>query len=513
MPKLNDTQKSLIILGGGGLLAIACGVFIYFDFEEKGKVEEEIASTKQMKEANEAEIKKIPDLRNNVVAYRKAVTESAKILPTADDINNFIRDLSQLEKEVGITIRTLPNYNPSAYKNVASISRIPLKLQITASTRAFLRFLNQLENRERLITVTSFRVNPSGNEPKPGQEAEHDVGIEFELYRYDPKASRESEFPIKPVEVSQLEDSKEVKDIVASKAKPTGIERYQLLPGRDSRRDLFLDPRRRVVVDKMAPDAEGEKREIEVATLETLKLQLEKCLLEGQTYRNAEQAKDFLRMAAAKRNFLKASEELAENLQKVSKNSPEFKSRDLQDRYLAEVKRPYEKLMQDYADLMGPDGQDGKAGQFRLTEATALGLRKEMKDLMDKRMFAEAAEKAAVIETLVRDAGKKIDDAARAPIEEVRGMAEHARYQVMLSQKKIEVQGIVKMERTSAAIVNGRTLFPNKTFDRDTIFLRVEEGRKGEGNRLIFSILGHEVDYIQKPPELQPMGIETLRQE
>jgi Tfp pilus assembly protein PilO len=510
VPKLTDTQKSLIILGGGGLLAVGAGVMVYFDLGEKAKVEEEIEGRKKARAENAAEIAKVPDLKNKLVAYKKVVTDNARILPTLDDINNFIRDLSTLEKEVGISIRSLPSYNPSAYRNVSAVTRIPMKMQIIASSRSFLRFLNLLENRDRLVSVTTFRVNPSGNSPKPGQEIEHDISVEFELYRYDPKAGG-AEPPIKPVEEAQLLETKEVRDLVASKAKPTSIEKYQLLPGRDNRRDPFVDPRRRVVQEKGA-GTEGGTDKQEETLFETLSVQLEKLRLEIESYRNADQAKDFLRMAASKRNAMKYREELEDNIRRVSQSSPEFKRRDLQEKYINEIKQPYLKLVTDSSDIF--EGTGGPKGQFRFTEVIGQGLRKELKEMMDKRQFPEAAEKWAVIDQLARDAKQNVDDGARPILKEMEKMGEHARYQTMLGQKKIDIQGIVRMERVSAVIINGRTLFPGKNLDRDTIFLRVEDGgARGEGDRLIFSIMGHEVDYIQPKPQLLNMGKAELQQE
>ncbi len=88
------------------------------------------------------------------------------------------------------------------------------------------------------------------------------------------------------------------------------------------------------------------------ATLEVLKLQVGKCRLDGETCRKEDQAKDFLRMAVARRRFRMDLAELEVKMGGwVSKNSPGFRSADLQDRYLVEVKGPYERLLQDFADL------------------------------------------------------------------------------------------------------------------------------------------------------------------
>jgi Tfp pilus assembly protein PilO len=511
LAKLTDNQKSLVILGGGVVLAIGCGVGIYFDLGERDKVKAEIAELQNQKTANDVEIAKIPGLKRELVAYRKIVTDNARILPTEDDINSFIRDLSVLEKESGISIRTLPTYSPTGDKKVSAITRFPMKIQLTASTRSFLKFLNQLENRERLCSVTDFRINPAVEDPqKPRQELEHDVAMSFDLYRYDPKSGPQgASFPVKREEELQLLESKEVKDLVAQKGRPANLEHYQLLPGRDNRRDLFSDPRRRTTPTKDGgPTSERDSEEV---LLQALELKFERMKLELESFRNAEQSKDFLRQAASRRSFLKAKDEIDRDMAKVSARNPEFKSRDLQDKYQNKVKGPYNDLLKTCADLLAGGGTGGVPD--KITEAMTAGMRKELQDMMGKRMFKEAEERWGAVENLLRDAGKNVEEDARPHVEAMKTMGEHAHYQALLAEKKIQVQGFVRMEKASAAIVNGRTLFPGKSLDKETIFLRVEEGAKGEADRLIFKIQGHEVDYVQPKPPMLSMDKAALLQD
>src|SRR5688572_17061024 len=114
-----------MILGGGVVLAIACGVGIYFDLQEMERLDGEIAVQAKLKADNQKVIDLIPQLEREVVAYKKIVTDNAKILPTDADINAFIRDLASIEKESGISIFTLPVYNPTTDKRDTSITRFP----------------------------------------------------------------------------------------------------------------------------------------------------------------------------------------------------------------------------------------------------------------------------------------------------------------------------------------------------------------------------------------------------
>src|SRR5688572_31129044 len=131
----------MLTLGVGALVAIGFGVLIYFDLEQKKKYEEETAGFQAQKATNDAKIAKIPGLEKDLVAYKRIVLDNSKILPTEDEIHAFARDVSALEKELGFTMKSVPVYKPEQWPKVASITKIPLKMQITASSRAFLRFL------------------------------------------------------------------------------------------------------------------------------------------------------------------------------------------------------------------------------------------------------------------------------------------------------------------------------------------------------------------------------------
>ena len=415
MAKLTDNQKSILTLGVGALLAVGFGVLIYFDYEETKKVEAETADLEQKRLANAAKIAKIPGLEKDLVAYKKIVLDNSKILPTEDEIHSFARDMSNLEKELGFTMKSVPVYKPEQWPKVASITKIPLKMQLSASTRAFLKLLNILENRDRLVSVSDFKINPSGEEARPGQELEHEVSLSFELYRYDPKAGPQGPFPISDQKFDTLLGSKEVKDVLAAKGRPASLERYQLLPGRDNRRDPFIDPRRRTDTAG-ATSGDGQRTE-EETRIEALRLKLERLRLELESYRNAEKEKDFLRMQAAKRNFQQAKDEFEEEIRTISQSQPEFKNRDLQERYQSEVRQPYVKLMADAQDLGTGPGPGGIT--IKVTAEMAATMRKDLESLVSQRKFQEAAEKWNGIEGLVRDAftAKTVEDSARPHID------------------------------------------------------------------------------------------------
>ena len=532
MPKFNDNQKSLIILGVGVAAAIGVGGMGYLHWQDYQEVKADKATLQATHDKNQKEIDRERELKHQVVAYGSIVAENAKILPTEEDLNQFIRDLGTLEKDTGVSIRVLPSFTPTKDKRDPTIVRIPMKLTLTATTRNFLSFLNQLENRERLVTVTDFRFSPAGEDAKPGQDLEHDVSMSFDVYKYDPAGAKEREDLVTAAETLLMRESNEVKEIIKKEGKPTFLEKYRLARVKESRRDLFLDPRRRT--GKVGEEAVDNTRELEAVRLEALRILYEKARLELESYREAEaNSTDFLRRSAAKRAFQVAFEQFSGEIGKVSRRSPEFASRDIQDRYVVEVKRPYEKLVEDSRDL-------GTAPATGITEEQAKGYHGEVKALADERKFKETVDKWLAVETLVKDAGKNIEDKARPHIDRIRVLGEHAQYQVLLAQRKIQVQGVVQMnrkveagegappgaaaggdgtmERVSAVIINGRFLKPGEYLDKDLVFRGVDPD-----GRLLFTFIvkkadtgaveKHDVDYVQQQPDLLEQQSAILGQE
>lgn len=530
MPKLSDNQKSLIILGGGVLLAIGCGVMAYLDWDQKGVVEADIVAKEKTKSDNEAKINRAKPLKFEFVAYSKIVADNAKILPTAADLNQFIHDLCALEKENGLTIKSLPNIAEGKSK-VPSITKIPMKLQLAATTRNFLRFMNQMENRERLITVTDFRITPAPAAlAKSGQDLEHEVAVSFEVYRYDPAAAGADKDPlVTSAETTQLADQPEVKQILEKDGRPAFLEHYDLLRNLQDRRDLFVDPRRRL---SGPVDGQDTNRDVEMNQLALLTLKVQKAQVELKGYRNVEKSPDFLLRSAQKEAFLNAKDDLKEALKKVSSRSPEFQNRDLMDKYIVDVKRPYEALDRDSPDIVRGRGSEGGPQGVKLSADIVRGLRDQLKALVDGRKFPEASEHYQKVDLAIRDAGKSIEESALPVVEEIRKLGERARYQAQFAQRKLDIQGVVRMQKraappaggveapvgvevpepppetVSAVIVNGRILVPKKALDRDIVFLGVEED-----GRLLFSYQGHDVDYVQPKPDILAPSRMVLEQD
>jgi Tfp pilus assembly protein PilO len=510
VPKLNETQKAILILSVGAVLAIGGGVGAYSTHGEIQAVEEEITKAGEQYKKNDIEIKKIDALKREVVAYQSIVRQNAQILPTDAELTIFLRFLASLDKDTGVTLRSVPNYTPqtSARGGIAGITRIPMSLQLSGSTRAFLRFLNEMERYDRLVSVTDFRFSPGDEKDAQGGEIEHDVTVKFEIYRYDPKAAGKDLAEIlRPSEIEDLRaNDPAVKKILAEKSKPARIEKYQLLPGRDGRRDPFVDPRRRVGPGVGPDRGDQDPAKAEEALLEVLGVQLERARNCLDTYKLAKQRGDYLLMAANKRLFEQARGELEENLRRVT--AKPFSNRQMQDRYATEIDRPYRALVEEANLEFGPGEGPGGGKGLQVSLVLVRGALKDMHDLIGARDWDKAHEKLLNVEQLVKDAKDNVEEPARAPLAELRKLGLRAQNQAAFAKKPLKFQGFVRMPGKSAVILDGKTYMQGDRLDADTVFLGVSDD-----GRVLFTLQGNEVDFVPEKPKLIPMNKAMLGRE
>ncbi len=486
MAKLTEGQKAGVWLAVGGVVALGAGYMAWEDYGAYEQVRADIAAKQQEKEKNQAEIEKIPGVRREVVQFKEIVEVNSKILPTDADIYTFIRFLGKLEKEHNMTIKALPNF--SVPENSKAITDIPMQLQLVGTMRGFLRFLNAIESHERLVSVTLFRVSP-GQAKDASTEAIHDFSVGFKVHRYDAKAGGKLA-TIPAEEEAAIKSMASVKEFIREKAKPKVLEPYQLMPGRDGRRDPFMDPRR--VIDTSSTVSESTVYPEQKRKLEALKVNLDTADVELRAFELAKEKDDFLLMAAQKKKYQEAKELLDVNLREVTKKVPAFTFKDLQDDFMRNVDEKY-RAMSAKADQLQVGGQTGGGG---IGAAEARRLLGELREMADNRLFDAAVDKGNQIAAYVAES-PRVDDAAKPHLAEIKRIAEHARFQQQFERKGIVVKGIVRTPHTSAVILGERTLLPNKSLDAETVFLRAEEG-----GRLVFRMKDHEVDYIVEPPKI-----------
>jgi len=242
--KLSERQRLILtiavtVLITGGLLAL-----IFKDRTEIEATNDEITTLDTRIRAAEVEIRKTRDREDKVLVYRAVEERELAVLPTKQEIANFHRDLSLYLAQAGLRFQELPESTPVESSLSKGIFVTRTVLTCGGESSALLRFLNMIENDERLVSVKGLKVKAGGrhrsrvdaSDGKP----QHDIEVHLETYFYNPESKTVIQNKI-PGEESRLQEEK-IKDAIAQ-FQPERPESYVLRPS-TSRRDPMTDPRR-----------------------------------------------------------------------------------------------------------------------------------------------------------------------------------------------------------------------------------------------------------------------------
>jgi len=129
---------------------------------------------------------------------RERVTETTRILFSREEAVDFLRLLPQLTSQTGsVLIGIYPRYTENFLTgdtdgnlevktktpeegDVGSYMRMPVQIAIRGRYSEIVRFLEQLEEREQLMTVSEFHIETASESP-----AEVNAGFVLNLYVYE----------------------------------------------------------------------------------------------------------------------------------------------------------------------------------------------------------------------------------------------------------------------------------------------------------------------------------------
>jgi Tfp pilus assembly protein PilO len=236
------TQKKLLLtIGGGALgLCLVAGGGIWYSL---GLVDETMAEVTKKNEAitaAELKIKRIPNLEKDVVILRENLVEYVKILPDSKELSEFVRMLSQFDRQSGVKSASLLPVRRGEKKGEA-FTPIEYSYEMTATLWQCLKFMNLIENFQRFVSITDFSIESGAkdaNETRDG-DVVHKVKLTMQTYAYNGKTSG------KEVAIPEYEDKKKaLTDAIWENLKEIRIDTHDF-KGPDGRRDVLIDPRQR----------------------------------------------------------------------------------------------------------------------------------------------------------------------------------------------------------------------------------------------------------------------------
>ncbi|MEM9176699.1 MAG: type 4a pilus biogenesis protein PilO [Myxococcota bacterium] len=476
MSRLSEKQLLLVTIGITLLLCGGLGWLIWSDLQAIEKEEETIAQLKgQIKEA-QTEINKIENREFRVIANREIADREVEILPAEDDIETFWEILEQFAKEAEIEISEIASSN-AGRGGKGPIKAVPQLLSVRGTTDEFLRFINLVENHDRIINVVEYDIT-AGNEPSPDDPTRirHGIRLALTTFTYSKKIANTI------VSIPNYDQKKQDPAVASwrSKIKIQDKESYALRTSL-GRRDPFISARRRIEVS--APEDAGDRKQIE-ALMEALIERIRSLSDDVDLEDTLRKRKDIFRLA-------RQVKENRENLTTLGRDIDALRREkligdpELGTRFRGEVVEPFEaiaKRIQSASDGAPDMSREEVQKRYELIA----------KDF-DERNWEEVRKKVSGFMTLTRD-GNKVVEEARPVVAKITDLLRRSRVIQKFEKRDIDISTVIyNPNALSLAIINGKTKSEGDALDADGRVVIAEIGE----DYVIFETEGVEIKKLK----------------
>ena len=456
--KMTEKQKMMAVGGVAlGVCLVAAGG-VYWASGLIEELEQTIAQKKTDIAACEQKIAKIPATEKEVVILRENLGEYVKILPEEQGLEDFVKMLYQFEQSSGI--QTI-NFQPSrpARKNdkqVERFERIEYQYELTATLWQFLKFINSIENYERLVAITDYSIGQL-NEREPVMrdgDTVHTIKLTMETYTYNPNSTGQE------VTIPDYNDKKDqLREEIVKRMQPIRIDKYEHRGAR-GRRDMFVDPRER------EGQAEGAPVEEQRAIVEKFLGEVQR--LKAVSQKLTKPDLTIFDQFTFERELKEGIAKLEEQVQEVN-GKQQITSPQLRQRWVKEVLEPLADMKSAGASKDGDKTRDPYLSGEEMQQ-----LVDSMSQLMGEGDLQAASDRYEAISPrlLVPESDPRYSVAVTAKALHVR-----VRTAMEFSQLELKIQGVVVNHDTgrSGLLLNGNTYEEGEYISDELMLRRVEE--------------------------------------
>lgn len=132
------------------------------------KAREEKAAAEQRADQLQARLNHLKDLEANAAVLERDRALLAAAIPDKDQLDQFITDMNAQAGKSGVSFVSIAPQDPGAagaapvVGAAAAATPIALQIQVTGDYFAILRFLEQVRDAARLVTVENFALSKGG---------------------------------------------------------------------------------------------------------------------------------------------------------------------------------------------------------------------------------------------------------------------------------------------------------------------------------------------------------------
>jgi hypothetical protein len=347
-------------------------------------------------------------------------------------------------------------------------------LSLRGSVDQFLRFINLVENYDRIINVVEYSIG--AGEVAPDGKARHGIRLALTTFTYSKKIANTI------VSIPQYEKKAEHPEVKKwlSRIKIQEKESYQLRTVLN-RRDPFVNVRRKVEV---APGETPEDRQNQEALIENLVEMIETLNQGLEIEDHLRKIKDLFRLAQQQKDNKEQFEQLSRLIEQVQRDNL-ITIPALLERFRTEVLVPFQeiKARRSAIDPTEPKLASSQVEEWRAKVASAFDERdwRKVEDLV--RAFLDVSKNGDWVEEDARDGVVTIAD-----------MLRRARVIQKFEKRAIKITAILfSPNAVSLAVINGKMIGEGDALDGDG---RVVVAEIGE-NHVIFETEGVEIRKLQ----------------
>ncbi|MHC4952690.1 MAG: type 4a pilus biogenesis protein PilO [Planctomycetota bacterium] len=476
MSRLNEKQLLLLTIGVTVLILGGLGWLIWSDLQAVEEEEDKIDQLKQRIAAAETEIATIPEREARVIADREIADREVAFLPSEEDIESFWDVLERFADESGVRISEISPSRGSGRAKKGPIQTVPQVLTVRGTVDEFIRFINLVENYDRIINVKEYSIS-SGRDADEDGKIRHGIQLALTTFTYSKKIANTI------VSIPQYEKKRQLPEVKRwlSKIKIQEKESYTLRTSL-GRRDPFVNARREADTSD-GPEA-GADRERAEALLEGLSESIRTLIADLDVEDELRARKDIFRLAQQVKENRESVHVLSRRIDQMRQEKI-FRDPRLSERFTAEVLEPFESIRERI------QARDDEQPPMPLSEVKARY--ETIAKAFDERKWPEVRKGVRSFLDLTRE-GQHVSEEARTLVEKIVDFQRRSDVIREFAKQKIEITAIIYSPNAlSLAIINGKTKSEGDALDTDGRVVIAEVGE----DYVIFETEGVEIKRLK----------------
>ena len=473
MGRFSEKQLLILTISISFLLSAGLGFLIWRDFRTIEEEQQTIEDLKTQIEAAEGEIKQIPAREHRVIANREISDKEVAFLPEETEIESFWEVLWRFAEESGVQISEItPNVGRRTGKG-GTISEVRQLLSVRGHIDEFIRFINHLENYDRIINVVEYSVRRGDVADEDGK-VRHGIRLQLSTFTYSKKIANTI------VSITHYEKKREHPEVKQwlSKIKLQEKETYTLRTSLN-RRDPFVNIRKPILKAGPGP-SDGPKIREQEQIVDQL-VEMVRSLKEGLDIEDhLRKIKDLFRLAQQQADNREAFTRLKARIDDVQRQKM-IKAPALIERMSLEVLQPFNEIKERMGKMQESEPKRSVAEvQEWLTKT---------KKAFDERNWMEVSKLVHDFRELTKD-GERVEDDARSMVAQITGYLKSSQVIQRFEKRRISISTILySPNQLSVAIINGKQYQAGDALDGDGTVVIVEIGE----NYVIFETEGVEI--------------------